>query len=344
VARRAQAKTWVLRSASNSADGSGRGGAGSAIAGFMRRCAWVAIAAGPPAFALSLWLAWLAVRTDAPIYDGKTAAEWLGMSESPEPTWREAAAYALVRLSQGSRERDAVRTVELRMLGDPSEDVRIEAADGLIALARSSADTARLITILGNVVTSQADSAAWEDAAHLLGRLGTRAELAVPALTALLASSHPTVRSAAVAALADIGGPDGSELTRVSALATDTDAGVRQAVIAALLELDAGPSFVLSVGLRGLVDRDPAVREQAAYALGALRPVPVTAVTPLIDALSDSEQNVRVAAASALAAAPPGSVARWTLQRAAAGRDSTARRAARALLSKADPTQPRQFR
>lgn len=276
---------------------------------------------------------WRMASGTAPVYEGKTDADWLTAARSADPRWRERAAYALTQVAPARLPAyDAVLATESHLLADRDQDVRTEAADGLLALAASRHDTARIVSVLLAMLHRTSDSDAWVDAMRALGRLGPAASPAIPTLRELLSAGSPAVRSAAIDVLADLGPRDVELLASFGRMAEDSDAAVRQAALGALTRSGAEGALVEPIAIRWLDDPDPGVREQAAYTLVALRPVPAAAVDPLARHLNDPASEVRLGAASALAAALPDQAARTALQRAADDPDSVVSRPARAAL------------
>ena len=107
-------------------------------------------------------------------------------------------------------------------------------------------------------------------AAACLGRMGARAEIAVPGLIKCLQDDHAHIRKMAALSLGDIGGPVGLVVSALLTALADSDAGVRR--FAGLGRL--GPKFSMPILrlqphlLPGLASPMPLVREQVAAILG----------------------------------------------------------------------------
>lgn len=265
-----------------------------------RRWVAAAITLGLLLIGRSLWRAFSSAQ---PVYEGRSAGDWLAITRSADPDRRQEAAYALTQISSPDpRQYDAMLMAEARLLGDVDPDVRTEAAEALIVLATAHRDTARLAAVLLAVLRHTRDTGGCVAAARALGRLGAAATPALPALRAMLAAPAPSVRRAAIDVLASLGMGDTSDLIGFARLAFDSDASVRQAALAALAQLHASPTIAGPVAFRALADPDPAVREQAAYTLGTLRPILLGIADSLRPHLLDRARGVRVAVAWALRA------------------------------------------
>jgi HEAT repeat protein len=267
-------------------------------------------------------------------YRGRSAGDWLSASRASDPTTRAEAAYALtqVRLATPD-ERRAALAAEGQLLGDPEEDVRSEATDGLIDLARQDDDGATATSVAAAVLRSSLGLDTRVAALHVLAGVGQSARTAEPAIADLVRDPSPSVRAAAITALGRIGASDPAILAIVARAVGDSDTIVREAALAALTELGADASIVVAAAIPALADSMATVRELAAYALGALRPVPQAAIASLADRLGDSERDVRLAAAGALGHALPTQSARSALERASRDPDTAVSAPARSVLN-----------
>lgn len=145
------------------------------------------------------------------------------------------------------------------------------------------------------------DPAARAAAVRALADLGPDA---VPALLAALAAPTGLARSAATAALRELG-----SVAAAPALAralADPDPRVRQRAARAAEILGPAPagSPLEPALVAALADPDPRVRRDAALALAATGPRSPAAVARLLAALTDPDAGVRVAAAAAAATLP----------------------------------------
>jgi len=280
-----------------------------------------------------MWILWRGQVNNTTRYEGKSAAEWLSASRDRDPATRAQAAYALTQVTfSPPAERRVALIVEARLLGDAEEDVRREAANGLIDFAQRDEEGARVVVIVTAVLRTSTRSDTRLAAVRVLGAIGRGAKSAEPAIADLLLSPSADVRGAAVTALADVGADDSGTVTALARMLGDHDSAVREAALSALMQLGANASTVLPVAVPALADTAPAVREQAAYTLGALQPVPQAAIAPLARMLRDPVHGTRLAAAEALGRALAARAARDALERAAQDPDSTVATPARAAL------------
>jgi HEAT repeat protein len=125
-----------------------------------------------------------------------------------------------------------------------------------------------------------------QDAAFLLGRMGPRAQAAVPALIECL--GDPDLRRPAALALGRIG--PGALPALLRALRSD-DAGIRSAAARGLTGV--GPAAIPGL-VRELKDPEPAVRLAAADALGGMGPKASDAIPALVRTLSEGRWTAQV--------------------------------------------------
>jgi HEAT repeat protein len=143
-------------------------------------------------------------------------------------------------------------------------------------------------------------------AARTLGKLGSEARAAVPALASMLDDPYrrdpPMITEAVINALARMGSAARSAipaLVRVSGKDTDLERAAVEAIDQILLSPPLGPGDVPAL-MRDLRDRDASVRVRAAKALGTLGSSGKPAVPLLVEALKDSDADVRTLALKAL--------------------------------------------
>jgi HEAT repeat protein len=144
------------------------------------------------------------------------------------------------------------------------------------------------------------------EAARTLGKLGSEARAAVPALASML--DDPSRRDplmideAVINALGQMGAAARTAipaLVRISGKDFDTERAAVAAIDRILLSPPIGPGDVPGL-MRDLRDRDASVRVRAAKALGTLGPAGKPAVPLLVEALKDSDADVRALSLKAL--------------------------------------------
>lgn len=128
--------------------------------------------------------------------------------------------------------------------------------------------------------------------------LGPVAESAIPELTRLVAGADLQVSSAALGALAEIGGP--RTIPPLISAVTNSNAQVSVPAAAMLGNLRTQARPALPVLLQALTSPDAGLRASAARALGEIAFSPDRCVPALAQALGDSNNLVRFSAASAL--------------------------------------------
>ena len=143
-------------------------------------------------------------------------------------------------------------------------------------------------------------------AAQALGRLGTSAREATPALSAaLVKDKDPFVRRAAAVALGNIG-PEAKAavpalLTALQSHYENVEGLVGSECAVAIGRIDADGRVVVPLVMPKLKDPNGEVRLKAAGWLAILGPVAKSAVPDLIEAMKDKDDGVRHAAVGALA-------------------------------------------
>jgi HEAT repeat protein len=140
-------------------------------------------------------------------------------------------------------------------------------------------------------------------AVALLARVGARARVAVPDLTAALQDEAPSMRRSAAGALGNIGPAAGAAAPALTALLGDEDRGVGVEAARALWRIDRGREAVAFLVRACAGEGEPRVR--AIKALGEIGPEAGRAVPVLRKGLQDPDESERAAVALAL----------WRLQR-----------------------------
>ncbi len=143
-------------------------------------------------------------------------------------------------------------------------------------------------------------------AARTLGKLGSEARAAVPALASMLDNPYrrdpALIDEAVINALGRMGAAARSAipaLVRISGKDTDIERAAAAAIDQILLSPPLGPGDVPAL-MRELRDRDASVRVRAAKALSTLGPAGRPAVPLLVEALKDPDPDVRSLALKAL--------------------------------------------
>jgi HEAT repeat protein len=241
-------------------------------------------------------------------------------------------AQAVRALAQMGRPDADVRRVVRSALTDADPQVRAAAAEaigewadadaddlaGLIAALDDQTDQVKVAAIqalpkLGTVTPEVCaalgrrlleDDSVWvaEQAAAALGRLGSEAAAAGPALLRAAQTGEVNVREQAVRTLAVIQPPEAA--AAFIAGIRDADAEVRKVaaagwMLATTVPPDAAPGLV-----EALTDPEVQVRANAAHALARLKDLPHEAVPLLLECLADASDGLRLNAALALERAP----------------------------------------
>lgn len=149
------------------------------------------------------------------------------------------------------------------------------------------------------------DAATRVNAAEALGRAGSDAKSAAPALIAALAEDKdPFVRRMAAVALGEIGADAKSAVPALVALVQsqyeNIDGLVGSECAVALAKIDPKGAATVAVLSKSLKDADAGARMTAADKLAIIGPTVKSAAPALIEALKDKEGGVRYAVANAL--------------------------------------------
>jgi HEAT repeat protein len=143
-------------------------------------------------------------------------------------------------------------------------------------------------------------------AARTLGKLGSEAKMAVPALASMLDDPSrrdpPLIDEAIINALARMGSaarPAIPALVRLSGKDSDIERAAVEAIDTILLSPPIGPGDVPAL-MRDIRDRDVSVRVRAVKALGMLGAAGKVALPLLVEALKDPDPDVRTLALKAI--------------------------------------------
>lgn len=183
----------------------------------------------------------------------------------------------------------------LTALKDKSPARRLMAANALAGMDPAPADAAAaLAETLGDT-----DVMVRYHTARALGRIGTKARVALPRLQMALKDDAPAVCIAAALASWQIDG----KTTRLPVLRralTDDKAAVRESACQALRAMGPAAKEAVPTLRKALKDRDEAVRLAAAEAAGAVGRSAASAVSEIRALLKDEDPLVRLASAFAL--------------------------------------------
>lgn len=227
---------------------------------------------------------------------------WVIALRSPSRVVRDSALAAIAYL-----EPTAARTigVVLPLLDDPDRQLRARAASMLIVVARASEDRAAAVEqSMANVLAGGHSAAARLQAATVLGK--TRpGPIGLAAIMSALTDPVGDVRSAAIFALADRGGPaTPREMSVVLRAAHDSEAEVRAAAMESLRRMWPDHELVLSAAGAALDDSSSMVREQAVHTLAEFGARAERYRPSVILASQDPFPSVRSAARMALKRMP----------------------------------------
>jgi HEAT repeat protein len=185
----------------------------------------------------------------------------------------------------------------VNLLSDANDEVKVQAAQ---VLPRLFGPMPELIERLCQRLLK--DDSVWvqEQAALALGRLGTAAEVAGPALVQAAQTAEASVREQALHALALIQPPDAA--VAFMAELKDASADIRRMASAGWRRAKAIPEEAVAGLVDALRDPDVAVRTNVAYALSRLDAVPASAVPLLLECAAHPADGLRLHAALALQA------------------------------------------
>jgi HEAT repeat protein len=208
--------------------------------------------------------------------------------DDPDPEVRRMATAVLGHLGR----RATIAGLALaRAARDPDEPVRSLAIPGLVR--------AGAFPVLAGMLKDPSDDVRLR-AADALGRLGPRAAKAAPAVIAALEGQGPRTRAAMISALGRIGANDAAALSVLLASLDDPAREIREAAARALREF-VGPhrDAVLPALLKAMNDSSWNVQFWVGDGLGKVRPARVV-LPHLIEALKGDRPNARKTAAGAL--------------------------------------------
>jgi HEAT repeat protein len=151
----------------------------------------------------------------------------------------------------------------------------------------------------------ESDSEGLKRGIHRIGRMGTEAGAAAPALTHLLQHKDGFVRTHAALALARIQASPPEAVQAVVDGLKSTDPGLRSFAAAVLAEMGPQASEALSTLAESLNDRDGYVRLHAAEVLIRYDRWSYQALEALLGGLTDKDENIRWLATYSLAELAP---------------------------------------
>jgi HEAT repeat protein len=168
-------------------------------------------------------------------------------------------------------------------------------------LPLNGAETEMAVRIFEDVLGRDSAATIRAAGATALGRLGSNAANAAPALCRTLKDKSVLARRSATWALGRVAPKDRPVASALAEALKDTDAETRLESARALAE--AGPHLkpLVPALCHALKDDDPHVRAAAAAALGQTAPKGVKVVKPLIETVADGNIEVQVAVIDVLA-------------------------------------------
>ncbi len=228
----------------------------------------------------------------------KAAAEAL---QDPDPEVRAAGVEALGAWGEGG---EAVTARLLELLHDANDQVKVKAAGVLPRLAEP---TEAVIAGLCELLEKADGAAVRVHAALALGKFGSAAAAAGPALLQAVQTAEAEVRNQAIRAVAVIQPPEAAEAFLAGM--KDAVADIRKTASAGWMNAAEVPDSAVAVLVQALSDPEPQVRANAANALARLEGLPAEAVPALLGCLSAGRDDVRANAAMALRGATGEAVA-----------------------------------
>ncbi|MDB6067029.1 MAG: HEAT-like repeat protein [Pedosphaera sp.] len=247
-------------------------------------------------------VAWLALRPGEPMYKGKRLSVWLKVYDSAagykpysparqkeaDDAIRSIGTNAIPTLLRRIRAKDSASTLWLVSLAEKQRVFKVkfryawilhvEGKNGFRALGAGGKDA---VPELIRIFEQDHSTESREDVAEVLNRIGSAAELAVPALVLSLG---------------------------------DTKSHYRVPVIQALREIHARPEIVLPAMVKCASDQNTDVRVQAILTMGAFGSDSRQAVPDLVKLLSDSNYYIRDVAKAVLLGIDPEAAAKMGLK------------------------------
>ena len=249
---------------------------------------------------------------DEPVFEGKSASEWLAMLKDPQGAFMGPEIRALGQLG---RQSEAVVPMLVELLDDQNRGVRAKAA---LTLAEIGPQAKAAVPALLETLKRDPDSFI----AVSLRRLDPDADTVVPTLVEMLRNENPEVRIAAANVLAEFGPQAKAAAPALSNMRNDKDERVRAYTAVALWKIDQQVPAV-SVLTEQLKVNDLQMCRFAARMLSEIGPQAEKAVPALIQVMRKRSEpkdemekmrqqrllnNVRPIAAEALAKIGPAAV------------------------------------
>ncbi len=235
-------------------------------------------------------------KTDDPVVNGKTVAQWIAELKNADEKRRVTAVSALGRFGPDAK---AALPALCDRLKDTSARVRLAAVNALAEVA-TPADAKVVLPALAGAFK---DAKVGVLAAVLHYRLHPKGKEGLAELDRLLQDKKASVRLEAVGGLALTGLTDLATMDRMLRATKDPDVRVRARAAESLGQVPLTRAVAVVPVLRGLLkDPRPEVREAAVGALGpfTLSRAGAAAVAGLRQALADPEPLIRLAAAQRL--------------------------------------------
>jgi ElaB/YqjD/DUF883 family membrane-anchored ribosome-binding protein len=227
---------------------------------------------------------------------------WVIALRSPSRVVRDSALAAIAYLEPTAA---STLGVVLPLLDDPASELRARAASMLIVVARASEERAAAVErSMANVLAGGHSAAARLQAATVLGKTRPGPTGLAALMSATMDTNWP-VRSAAIFALADRGGPaTPREMSALLEAVHDSEAEVRAAAMESLRRMWPDNELVLSAAGAALEDSASMVREQAIHTLAEFGARAERYRPSVILASQDPIPSVRSAARLALGRMP----------------------------------------
>jgi HEAT repeat protein len=185
----------------------------------------------------------------------------------------------------------------LPVLKDPAVEVRREAATALLEVCLP--DPLNVSTLVDGLLDPDPEMRSLT--VRILGKWGSAARIAGPALAVACFDTCLSVRTQAAVALADLGWDDERTLPALMEALSLVDVPARWRIVAILARLAVRDDSAVDGLIVALQDREPSVRLRAVVALRDLGPRGLPGVPALLEILEESSV-VRLAAADALRA------------------------------------------